>query len=259
MRVYALIAVTVLAATTVGLVFSGQKRGHQFTDDQCTTCHIGQGKLRGEAGKLKPDITGACATCHLGALGHASHPTDIEPKMHLPPDMILVDGKMTCVTCHVMHRVDGGKKGEDRYYLRRSVSGKQFCLICHSVDEKGHLFVGATHSSKLRVKDISARVDSTTLLCVECHTDHISSIDRSGSGTMQHSTGRLNHPVGVEYEQVASRKPRLFTPRTMLREEIELSDGRIGCGTCHNRFSRHRYMLVMSNEGSALCFSCHNL
>ena len=257
MRVYALTAVIVLAATATAasLLVSGQK-GHQFTDNQCTTCHLDQDKLRGE---LKPDVTKACATCHPGAIGYASHPTDIEPRMHLPPDMILVNGKMTCVTCHVMHKVEDGKKNRDRYHLRRSVSGKQFCLICHSVDEKGHLFVGATHSSKLRVGDISARVDSTTLLCIECHTDRIASIDSAGSGTLQHSSGRLNHPVGIEYERVASRKSHLFIPKSMLREEIKLSDGKIGCGTCHDRFSRHPNMLVMSNEKSALCLSCHNL
>ena len=262
MKIYALIAVMVLAATATaaGLLASGQK-GHQFTDDQCTTCHLGQGTLRGE---LKPDITKACGTCHsFGAQGYTSHPTDIEPRMHLPPDMILVDGKMTCVTCHVMHKMEDGKKGQDRYYLRRSVSGKQFCLICHSVDEKGHLFVGATHGGKgkgkVRLESFSSRVDSTTLLCIECHTDRISSIDSAGSGTLQHSSGRLNHPVGIEYDRVASKKPHLFAPRSMLKKEVELADGKIGCGTCHNRFSRHRYMLVMSNDGSALCLSCHNL
>lgn len=260
MRAYALIAVMVLAATATAasLLASGQK-GHQFTDGQCTTCHLGQGNLRGE---LKPDVTRACATCHsLGVQGYTSHPTDIEPRMHLPPDMILVDGKVTCVTCHVMHKMEGDKKNRGHYYLRRSVSGKQFCLICHSVDEKGHLFVGATHSGKdkLRTEAFSARVDSTTLLCIECHANYISSIDNTGSGTLQHSTGRLNHPLGIEYERVASKKSNLFTPRSMLREDIVLPDGKIGCGTCHNRFSRHRYMLVMSNDGSALCFSCHSL
>lgn len=234
------------------LVVSGQGP-HQFTADECLICHTGE---NGGRDNLRPDVTGACAACHPSARNYQAHPTDLLPKVRLPGDMLLVDGMFTCVSCHEVHARNGAARGG--YFLRRKVSGKPFCLICHDVDDRGHLFIGATHGGQFQISDTRTRIDPITLLCIQCHDDRISSLESEvGAGTWSHFSGGLNHPIGVSYRDSYRKNPRDYVPPNMIREGVELFDGKIGCGTCHNRFAGKDFMLVMSNERSRLCFSCH--
>ncbi len=236
----------------VTLVVSAQK-GHEFARDECSLCHT---STNGNFKKLRADVTTACASCHPSARNYRAHPTDLIPKMPLPGDMLLVNGKFTCVSCHDVHK----KSTFSRYYLRRNISGKPFCLICHDVDSKGHLFVGATHTGQFQVEDNRSRLDAVTLLCIECHDDRVDSISsETGAGSWNHFSGRLNHPIGVSYQEAYRKKPKTFVAPMIVPEGITLFDGKIGCGTCHNRYSPHNQMLVMSNVRSKLCFSCHNM
>lgn len=243
-----------LAVSAIAFAISARPQAHQFSSGECRICHRGE---RGGRGDLRSDITEACASCHPSARNYQAHPTDLVPKIRLPGDMLLVEGRFTCVSCHDVH-AKTGKAGREAYFLRRNVSGKPFCLICHDVDDKGHLFIGVTHGGQFQVKDARGRVDSTTLLCIECHYDRIDSLDGGlGSGTWSHFSGKLNHPIGVSYQEAYRRKPRSYVQPSMIGDGIELFDGKIGCGTCHNRFAGKNYMLVMGNERSRLCFSCH--
>lgn len=251
MKRHAIVALAMVLAVAA-LVIPAQKP-HQFSADECLICHTGE---KGGRDNLRPDVTGACAACHPSARNYQAHPTDLLPKMRLPGDMLLVDGLFTCVSCHDVHAHKGAAKGA--YFLRRNVSGKPFCLICHDVDDRGHLFIGATHGGQFRVSDATTRVDPITLLCIECHDDRIDSLAGAvGAGTWSHFSGRLNHPIGVSYRDSYRNKPHAYVPPGVIREEVELFDGKIGCGTCHNRFAGKNFMLVMSNERSRLCFSCH--
>ena len=242
-----------LAIALAALVFSAEKK-HRFTTEECLICHTDQ---NGSRENLRVDITGACATCHPSARNYQSHPTDFVPKMSLPGDVLLVDERFTCVSCHDVHDKKG-MSGKGGYFLRRNISGKPFCLICHDVDDKGHLFIGATHVGQFKVNDVGTRIDEVTLLCLECHDDWIDAMDREfRAGTWNHFSGRLNHPIGVSYQEAYRKKPVSYVHPSTLSEEIELFEGKIGCGTCHNRFRNKRFMLVMANNRSKLCFSCH--
>jgi len=53
------------------------------------------------------------------------------------------------------------------------------------------------------------------------------------------------------------KKPRQFTAPYDLPRELRLYDGKIGCGTCHNAFSKEKSMLVINNRRSRLCLECH--
>ncbi|NNK62673.1 MAG: hypothetical protein HKO98_05620 [Gemmatimonadetes bacterium] len=49
------------------------------------------------------------------------------------------------------------------------------------------------------------------------------------------------------------RHPDLVDPR------IRLFDGNLGCGSCHSVYAGEPGLLVMRNERSRLCTSCHDL
>jgi predicted CXXCH cytochrome family protein len=82
-------------------------------------------------------------------------------------------------------------------------------------------------------------------------------ISSLGAGRWYHYN-RKNHPVGISYEEISRKEKKKFRPISMLRKEIRLFNGKIGCGTCHNIYSKEPYMLVIDNEGSRLCLECHN-
>ncbi|MCL4537222.1 MAG: cytochrome c3 family protein, partial [Nitrospirae bacterium] len=77
---------------------------------------------------------------------------------------------------------------------------------------------------------------------------------RIGSGIWNHGNG-VSHPIGTDYMK-AYRKGRLKHPSS-INPAIRLFNGRLGCGSCHNMYSREKKHLVTSNKGSALCLSCH--
>jgi len=248
-----------LCALVAGVLISAwvlsSQNGHKFTPKDCIICHT---KENGGRNNLCSDVTEACATCHPTKRNYQAHPTDIVPKTHLPGDILLVEGLFTCVSCHDVHQGKRKAGREAAYFLRRNVSGKPFCLICHDVDDKGHLFMGTTHSGAFKVNDNRGRIDATTLLCIECHDDRIDSMDKQlGAGSWNHFSSRLEHPIGSDYRQKYNKQPKAFTPPALLNPKIQMFDGKIGCGTCHDRFSGQRYMLAMNNQGSRLCFSCH--
>lgn len=248
-----------VCAILVGVLISAwvlsSQNGHRFTPEDCLICHT---KEDGGLTNLRADVTAACATCHPTKRDYQAHPTDLVPKKNLPGDILLVEGRFTCVSCHDVHGAKQQLGRRAAYFLRRNVDGKPFCLICHDVDEKGHLFIGATHLGTFAEKDTTSTIDATTLLCIVCHDDRIDSMDKQlGAGSWNHFAIRLEHPVGSDYRQSYNKQPNAFTPPELLDSTVQLFNGKIGCGTCHNRYYGNRYMLAMNNERSSLCFACH--
>jgi predicted CXXCH cytochrome family protein len=97
-----------------------------------------------------------------------------------------------------------------------------------------------------------------SLECIECHDRHISDSPKSlGAGTWNHSKIALSHPVGTNYDRASMKKRHKFRPGTTLQKDIKLYEGKIGCGTCHNVYSKEKGMLVIDNRGSRLCLRCH--
>jgi predicted CXXCH cytochrome family protein len=97
-----------------------------------------------------------------------------------------------------------------------------------------------------------------SLTCIGCHDAYISEqVQFLGSGVWLHTDKKKNHPVGISYKKISSKNIRDFRPAMLLSGEITLFDGKIGCGTCHNLYSKEKFKLVMNNRNSTLCFSCH--
>ena len=249
------------------------KDPHQF-EGKCNLCHLG---LK-DPSVLARDPNYLCLSCHPGA-DKRSHPSNIFPNRALPPQFPLFKNKMVCVTCHFPHRHYGkeGEAGEHRdtglvttpgpYLLRAEESGKIFCYTCHkgnftnpSVDSHAVAFKKA-HSPLLDF-DKKQKIDDNSRECLSCHDGTISTEATTkiqGLSWEHRKNIGLSHPIGVDYSQVYTSKPRLYHPPERLDQRIALINGKIGCETCHNHYSKHKKHLVMDNFKSRLCLSCHNL
>lgn len=89
----------------------------------------------------------------------------------------------------------------------------------------------------------SGNLDPMSSECLSCH-----------DGSSAPLTG-YSHPVGVQYPAF-SRSGR-YVSKGALNRRIVLIDGKVGCLSCHNPLNPSKFHLVMSNDGSRLCFSCH--
>lgn len=87
-------------------------------------------------------------------------------------------------------------------------------------------------------------LDPISYQCVSCH-----------DGSIAPAT-RYSHPVGIEYPMYSTYISH-FVSRGALNRRIILIDGKVGCLSCHNPLNPGRNHLVMSNDRSRLCLSCH--
>ncbi len=229
---------------------------HDFAADQCGRCHR---DAENRPGELKPVPSSLCTDCHAEAGRDLSHPVDVVPEKAIPGDMPLVAGRLVCITCHVVHPVTVRNRRLNDSLLRRPGRGAVFCASCHGIDEKGHLVFERIHRGSYKVSDRGTSLDAYTLQCIECHDRRINDPgDTLGAGRWRHGgASRLNHPVGISLDRVAGQNPRQYKRAVTLPPEIRLFDGKIGCGTCHNAYSREKNLLVMRNTGSRLCLACH--
>ncbi len=244
--------VAAITATVYGL--AGDQ--HEFPENKCVLCHY---DVKKDPANIKPTLTLACRACHLEQEKMKSHPSSVYPSMTIPGDMPLTNGKLTCLTCHFVHMKENVRYFTKKHnFLRRQVRGMFFCTICHNIDKDRHLVFDNIHPGSYTVTDNSTRVDRTSLGCIECHDTHIKSPVRSlGAGNWNHNKKEYNHPIGISYRKLTSRKMNEFRPEGVLNKSIRLYNGKIGCGTCHNIYSQEKNMLAMSNRKSRLCLECH--
>lgn len=231
--------------------------GHNF-EGICSKCHLSEPKPNKKLLFTK-DIDMLCEECHKQEKASLSHPSGIKPSFSLPEGMPLDwTGKMTCATCHKIH------VNNNKYLLITGKTGKTFCVQCHQTSlykegKYGHEVVESTlHQPKYEIKNINQTLDIQSIDCIACHDG---TFDRHqyvtvGTGIWNHgySIG-VSHPIGVDYSKSAAKGG--YKPAGVLNKKIRFFNGKLGCGTCHNLYSKIPHKLVMSNKGSALCLECH--
>lgn len=235
-------------------VYSLLREPHQFTQQECTICHIGPNY--GES-DVKTKITFACETCHSENARILSHPTDVYPTISIPKDMPLTEGRLTCLTCHYTHNDKDKQFTQRHYFLRRQIRGIIFCSACHKLDHNKHIIFRNAHKGVYDEMNINTRIDPMSLECIQCHDRKLSDPKLLGAGSWMHLGKKFNHPIGIKYRDVSSRKMNGFNPPESIRREVKLFNGKIGCGTCHNIYSKEKGMLSMSNRDGKLCTQCH--
>lgn len=250
-----LIIVLLILAGIGAVVYGLSGDPHEFLPGDCAICHVDE---KNDPLLLRTPVTQACEKCHENIREIQSHPTDIYPSMEIPEDMLLVDGMLTCITCHYSHPRKKKQFVKKQYFLRRFVRGPLFCNICHELNDKGHVIFANLHSGKFTETDRSMSLDRMSVECIECHDRYINEpTDFIGVGTWEHTGGKTSHPIGVRYGQSKMSERRFYRPKSMLPKGVRLFDGKVGCGTCHNIYSKIKNMLVMDNTGSRLCLECH--
>lgn len=242
--------------------------GHNFDESRCGDCHA----ANPEAGvrstlRMTASVQELCHRCHGQMKKMPSHPVEMKPKWAiLPPDFPLdQDGNMTCSTCHDIHRTN--IPGARHPSLRRQLTGSAFCAMCHipgapqDGDTTPHDSLDQVHMKSERGTSKES-LDPVSLQCMSCHDGSLSSngdvkITGEHGFALSPTNGQGSHPIGIKYKR-AMRSQGGLRPPSLLDPAIMLINGKVGCASCHNIYSKEPKLLTMSNRGSALCLSCHD-
>lgn len=251
-----------MTALYAGFVSSQWTSYHNF-EGRCLDCHLSMPKKGENPGTFIKDISFMCKSCHKEE--DLSHPVDLKPSMKVPANLPLDwKGDITCITCHPVHQ-----KGFGEARLRSKVGGQGFCIQCHSnlENELHKVSLGTAHASsttgaKYIPGEAGVSLDELSIKCMSCHdaTFAKDSIVEDFSSRLLHETTYelgVSHPIGVSYIEAKRKYKGAYRRVDELPRQIKLFGGIVGCGTCHNPYSKKHNALVMSNEGSALCLACH--
>lgn len=232
--------------------------------------------------------TAQCGGCHTFD-SVLSHPIGVAPSMEVPSHLPLVNGRIACSTCHedsssTLHAV--ARQTHDPM-LRGGVEGVSFCMQCHDPNEvrmssqhasmlgRAHLAppdtIGAAAAASGRRGESTGfstaqhgQAGGSSTSCLACHDGSVAGfVDHGSPGGGLSSGGFLqrSHPVSVEYPRDGHRGPfgSEYIPSSQLDERVQLVNGRVECISCHSPYSQLEHQLVMSNHGSTLCLSCHDM
>jgi len=67
------------------------------------------------------------------------------------------------------------------------------------------------------------------------------------------------HSIDIDYLTALQRSRGKLRGLSQVTRSIHLKDGQVVCTSCHYPNSSLQAKLAMSNTGSRLCYSCHNL
>ncbi len=168
----------------------------------------------------------------------------------------------------------------------RSTTENQVCIFCHAPHNASPIRPLWNRATPVDAYTIytSPALDAepgqptgASKMCLSCHDGTIAIgavVSRQtpipmagGVVTMPQGPGligtdlRDDHPISFRFDSsLAAADPKLRQPAT-LPHEIRLdANGELQCTTCHDAHNNvHGDFLVMSNNGSALCVSCHQM
>jgi len=234
----------------------------------CSACHDTSGN--NSIGELHVDINQACGTpaCH-DVSSPVSHPVGVMADERSSTELPLGDmGQITCITCH-----DDLNNYYDNYL--RETEGGDICASCHygkgnNVMERSHwLFTNKAHwdgknSGIAEEIETAGGLDIESYTCLSCHDDMTVVIPGENESTfekVQRWNEMRNHAIGMDYAKKAIRKSFYFNNPITLDESIRLFNGRVGCGSCHNLYSKNKNSLAIATNSRGgngqLCRQCH--
>ncbi len=103
---------------------------------------------------------------------------------------------------------------------------------------------------------VDSQGDAAT--CLSCHDGSIA----EGISTCLSATCNFNnlhsHPINKDYPPPITTGKRFYYPVSQIKAAgITLLNGQISCISCHNLANQNPPHLVMNNDKSRLCLTCH--
>lgn len=177
--------------------------------------------------------------------------------------------------------------GSAHDFSRANWSGGQICLPCHAPHDGvnvanaplwNHEVSTATYTlySSPTLDAVPGQPSGASKLCLSCH-DGTVAVDsfggRTGNITLSGSVGTDlsdDHPISFAYDAaLAAADGGLYDPTVRLSgvpgtsgtiDQDMLFAGSLECASCHDVHNANDTddLLVKSNDGSALCLTCHN-
>ncbi len=256
-----------------------------YTGEYCLECHE---KIPEKGGdkllKFNGDFTQLCR-CHGYTPGTYIHPVFVEPspekKSKIPNNFPLVNGMISCVTCHDMYmqcKKNPRAKLLNKRFLRGApyLSRTTMCFKCHDemkykmldphnqLTESGSIIVVKClycHKEKPDEKtetfeDIKL-IGNLAVLCYRCHYKQ-----------------SKQHPINAEHFVEPTEQIYEMMKESEKKFGIILPlnyDGRITCPTCHNPHERgvlpagkasskgasEKFRLRLSRKNVQICIACH--
>jgi predicted CXXCH cytochrome family protein len=212
-------------------------------------------------------ITSAqCAACH-STVPELSHPVNVTPSMTLPAGWPLDNGRVGCTTCHLDSFLDHAA-GNGSLLRGGGLSGPAFCAQCHirsSLSRQNQHPFAISQAHLLPPAGVTpapagaaSTADSDSInSCLSCHDGAVAP-DAYGGLAMGASPGAAGHPVGIAYPSARLRlRDASFNAPDRLDPRVRLTAGQVTCNACHSLYSPVPRLLVMRNDRSALCLTCH--
>ena len=253
-----LAAAAALVVAATWFTPAGKPAGAHLSQSACQDCHVARdpADLAG-ARKLLATQEVLCGRCHAAAI-KVSHPSGFAPREKMA-EAFPVDwkGELTCSTCHAVH-------GDNQGLLRGERRGRDLCLACHDAKffagmrDKGESLVMSGHLNA-GVELNGGTLDPYSLQCLSCHgaKGESPAVSINQRNVLRHNSGRANHPIGMRYadaERAGGYRPAATVSRLLL-----LPNGRVGCVSCHQGFSKDHGKLTAPRAGSKICYQCHDI
>jgi predicted CXXCH cytochrome family protein len=187
-----------------------------------------------------------------------------------------------CRPCHAPHNSNGGQLGGQGL----TNSGSFGPLWDHSLSSATYTIYSGYNFSRPDKNEGGATIgtpDGSSKLCLSCHDGTVAlanfrTFSAAATGTMASFNGGASnlgtdlsttHPVSFTYDAtLATNDHKIWDPSTTASgvhggtiDADMLEYGKVQCISCHDPHNGAgvNHLLIKSNVGSALCFTCHKL
>lgn len=169
----------------------------------------------------------------------------------------------------------GGLVGSKHDFSQNGAVARDLCLPCHTphiTNAEAPLLVRKPAASQptRSYRTPAGELNEASLVCLSCHDGTVAPdvfagshaatwSDASAGGVIAGRPRLTSHAVGIEYP--TGRRDYRSAEEVTGNGALKLPGGKIQCTTCHDPHNtqRHAGMLVISNERSRLCLTCHKL
>ena len=209
-----------------------------------------------------------CRSCHELKQPIFSHPVDVRPSMPVPDFLPLENNQLACTTCHLDDATTHARsRSTHDGMLRTGLTDRAFCRQCHNGSTSGDTSAHAALLDRAHLPWEDRRSTGSSAFSSPLGTT--SDPDRAARDCLGCHDGAIgpqignSHPTGIRYMVGVRRGSRAGRDSTLTSAErldprIRLFNNKVECQSCHSPYSKRAKLLVVANDRSQMCRSCHN-